>query len=115
MYIHVSKTRTFILNYTTKTAFFGNELYITQVLLFYKRYVYPFPVILLLNPKHAEFKCVHVCVCVWGGGGGGHFLLLLFLMFFFEFRAKRQIVFLANKQNLEEYFHRQHFKCEYFI
>ena len=52
-----------------------------------------------------------VCVCVGGGGGGGRWVLflLLFLLLFFEFRAKHQIVFLPNKQNLEEYFHRQHF------
>ena len=29
--------------------------------------------------------------------------MLLFLMLFFEFRAKHQITFMPNKQNLEEY------------
>ena len=64
--------------------------------------MYPFPVIHLLNLRHAEFYCV--------GEGGRVIFMLLYLMLFFEFRAK----FLPNKQNLEEYFHRQHLQREYF-
>ena len=41
-------------------------------------------------------------------GGQEAIFMLLFLMLFFEFRAKHQIIFLPNKQNLEEYFHRQY-------
>ena len=62
-----------------------------------------------------------VCVCVGGGGGGGGgggsrvlFWVVVFNAFF-DFRAKHQIVFLPNKQNLEEYFHRQHFNANIFI
>ena len=33
-------------------------------------------------------------------------MLLFLMLFFFEFRAKYQIIFLPNQQNLEEYFHR---------
>ena len=47
-------------------------------------------------------------VCVGGGGQGGNISVVV-LNAFFEFRAKNQIVVLPNKQNLEEYFHRQHF------
>ena len=63
-----------------------------------------------------------MCVCVCGGGGfRGLFFFFFFVVVvvvvvvvvfngvFFEFRAKQQIVFLPNKQNLEEYFRRQHF------
>ena len=42
-------------------------------------------------------------VCVGQGEGAGGYFLLLFLMLFFEFKAKYQIIFLPNKQNLEEY------------
>ena len=44
-------------------------------------------------------------VCVWGG----RYFCVLFKCYFFEFRAKHQIIFLPNKQNLEEKFHRQRF------
>ena len=76
---------------------------ITHILLL-KRYVYPFPVAQILNPYHAE------CVCVGGGGGGGKGAILWVFCnaIFFEFRAKHQIIFFLNKQNWEEYFHRQH-------
>ena len=53
----------------------------------------------------------NMCVCGGGGGGvgaGGYFYDVV-LMLFFEFRVEHQIIFLPNKQNLEEYFHRQHF------
>ena len=52
--------------------------------------------------------CVSVCVCVGGGGGGGRGLSLccFFNPIAFEFRANHQIIFLPNKKNLEEYFHR---------
>ena len=47
-------------------------------------------------------------VCVGGGGGGGgqggYFYVVVFNFIFFEYRAKHQIIFLPNKQNLEEYF-----------
>ena len=61
-----------------------------------------------------------VCVCVWGGGGGGGggkglFYVVVFNAIFFEFRARHQIIFLSNKQNLEEYFHQQHFNAIFFI
>ena len=48
---------------------------------------------------------------VWGAGVGGRglFLCCCFNAIFFELRAKHQIIFLPNKQNLEEYFNRQHF------
>ena len=61
-----------------------------------------------------------MCVCGGGGGSGGLFVVVVVVVvvfngfFFFEFRAKQQIVFLPNKQNLEEYFRRQHFQCKYF-
>ena len=61
--------------------------------------------------------CVCVCVCVGGGGGGGQgaiFMCVFFMLFFFEFRAKHQIIFLTNNQNLEEYFHRQNFNANIF-
>ena len=80
---------------------------ITQVLLFYKRYVYPFPVIHLLNPYYAEFACVRVCVCVWGGGGGGQgavFYVFVFNAIFSDSELNTRIL-----QNLKEYFHGQHF------
>ena len=50
-------------------------------------------------------------VCGAGGGGGGGMGLFFVVVFnaFFEFKAKHQIIFLPNKQNLEEYFYRQHF------
>ena len=51
-------------------------------------------------------------VCVGGGGGGQEAIFVAVVVVFnafFEFRAKHQIVFLPNKHNLEEYFHRQHF------
>ena len=56
----------------------------------------------------------NACVCVWGGGVGGYFYVVDFNAIFFEFRDKHQNHFLAKKQNSEEYFHRQHFKREYF-
>ena len=61
---------------------------------------------------------VCVCVCVGGGGGGagGYFYVNAFCnAIFFEFRVKHQTSFLPNKQNLEEYFHRQHFNANIFI
>ena len=51
-------------------------------------------------------------MCVGGGGGGRwlfFFVVVVAFNAFFEFRAKHKIVFLPNKQNLEEYFHRHHF------
>ena len=61
-------------------------------------------------------------VCVCGGGGGGQGANFVFVVvaaavvvvvvlnaFSNSELAKHQIVLLPNKQNLEEYFHRQHF------
>ena len=48
----------------------------------------------------------NMCVCV----GGDYFYVVVFIAIFFEFRAK-----LPDKQNLEEYFHRQHFNANIFI
>ena len=42
-------------------------------------------------------------------GATGLFLCCCFNAIFFEFSAIHQIIFLPNKQNLEEYFNRQHF------
>ena len=70
-----------ILSYTTKPSIID----ITQVLLFYKRYVYPFHVIHLLNPKHAKFHCVRVYVSVYVGQGA--IFMLLFLMHFFQIHS----------------------------
>ena len=47
---------------------------ITQVLLFHKRSVYPFPVVKILNPYHVKF-------CV---GKGAVLMVLFFLMLFFS-------------------------------
>ena len=78
-----------------KKQFLTMKSTITQVLLFHKRSVYPFPVVKILNPYHVEF-------CV--GKGAVVFLNAIF----FEARAKAQIIFLPNTHNFEEYFHRQH-------
>ena len=53
----------------------------------------------------------NICVCGGGGeGAGGYFyVVVLYNANFFEFKVKHQISFLPNKQNLKEYFHRQHF------
>ena len=54
-------------------------------------------------------------MCVWGGGGGGGgggaggYFYVVVLMLFFRIQSLHQVNFLPNKQNLEEYFHRQHF------
>ena len=50
IYMYLKQVR--ILNYTTKISTMKSS--ITQVLLFYKRCVYHFPLIHLLNPWHAE-------------------------------------------------------------
>ena len=44
-------------------------------------------------------------VCGAGGGGGrGLFFVVVVFNVSFEFKAKHHIIFLPNKQNLEEYF-----------
>ena len=75
----------------------------TKVLLFHKRFMYPFHMVQILDPLCWILICV---VCV---GKGAVFMLLIFVMYFlFEVRAKNQIIFLPNKQNLADYFHQQH-------
>ena len=66
---------------------------ITQVLLFhnFKICVYPFPMVQVLNPYHAEFVFL-LCVC----REGGCCYVVVFAMLFFS-KSK-----LANKDNLVE-------------
>ena len=52
---------------------------------------------------------VYVCVC-----GGGGFYVVAFNAIFSNSELNTKIIFLPNKRNSEEYFHRQHFKREYF-
>ena len=82
MHIHVSYTRTFILNYTTKTSIFDNEIYNhTRFIVLWTMCV-PFP----CDPFIEPLACwILMCVCVWRGGGGGQggIFMLLFLMLFF--------------------------------
>ena len=76
------------------------------MLLFNNKSVYPFPVAHSLNPYHAEICVEWVCSAGW-------LFYAFFNVLFFLFRAKHQIIFLPNKQNLEENFH-QHLLREYF-
>ena len=59
-----------------------------------------------------------MCVCGGGGGGGGQeaffYVDVLYNAIFSNSELNTKVSFLPNKQNLEEYFHRQHFKREYF-
>ena len=86
-----------------KHQFSAMKSTITQVLLFHKRSVYPFPVVWILNPYHVEFLLMF-CVCM----GGGCFDVVVFVLLFFRVRAKTEIIFLPKEQNLEEYFHGKH-------
>ena len=70
---------------------------IIQVLLFHTRSVYPFSVVQILNPYHVEFVLM-LCVC----REGGCFDVIVFC------NAVYSKFELKPKQNLEEYFHRQH-------
>ena len=56
---------------------------ITQVLLFHERSVFPFPLVQILNPYHAELQYVLlVYVCVGGGRGLFYVVVFVFVMLF---------------------------------
>ena len=78
MFVHASYKRTCILNYTSKTSIFDNEIYNHNFyLLFYKVSVYLFSVAQILKPYRGEFKFV-LCVC----REGAICMLLIFVMLF---------------------------------
>ena len=80
----------------SKTIPANHEIYNhILVSMFYKRYVYPFPVAQILNPYHADFNlyCVYVC-------RHGAILCFFLLCYFFRIQSKTPIliIFLPNKQ-----------------
>ena len=87
---------------TSKTSIFDNEIYNHTRLDCFIKDLNPSPVAQILKIMLNFNLC---CVCFQKGA---IFMLLFFVILFFEFRAKHEIILLPNKQNLEEYFHRQH-------
>ena len=61
----------------------------------------------------------NMCVCGGGGGEGGggrrlFYVVVLYDANFSNSESNTRSVSCQNKQNMEKYFHRQHFQREYF-
>ena len=75
MHVHIYHKHVHVpLTKQAKNHFFTMESTVTQILLFHKRSVYPFPGVQILNPYHVEFLLV-LCVCREGA-----VLMLLFFL-----------------------------------